>query len=68
MTDELLIIDFNKIPFRVCKKCNIVKEIILFQKIIKKGIYSYRHTCIDCYKKHRKEYNNKKRYNKRKKD
>jgi len=59
MTDKIL---------RVCKNCNKVKEIVLFQKIKKKDIYSYRHTCIECYKEHRKEYNkrfyenNKERY------
>ena len=47
----------NKI--RVCKKCNEVKELILFQKIKKKDKYSYRHCCIECYKKNRKEYNKK---------
>lgn len=44
---------------RVCKKCNQVKKLILFQKLKKKDIYSYRHTCIECYKENRKKYNKK---------
>jgi hypothetical protein len=50
---------------RVCKKCNEVKQLKLFQTIKKGDIYNYRHTCIVCYKKQRVLYN-KKNYDKNK--
>lgn len=52
---------------RVCKKCNCVKDIELFQKTKNKTHLAYRHICIDCYKEYRKVANKKYYEKKRKK-
>jgi len=60
----------SSIKFRVCKKCNSIKQVHEFSKM--KRTYkdteyiSYRHTCDTCYKTQRKEYY--KQYYKRKKN